>query len=331
MTAPRVGLALSGGGSKGAFTVGALKVVRQQLGVTQFPVISGTSTGSLIGTMLATNDWSTLVDVYSNVKMENIVNPNHALVASIAGTEAVLFAAAVLGGRSIFDTSALRATIKANVDFEAVKAAFPGTLLIYNAVDLQTGEAVTFNNRDHSAKVLADGLMASANMPVLMEPIEITINGATHQYVDGGVREFIPLSAVFDSDIDVDYILAIATSPIAAETHDAPFDKITDILKRTINLMDTEVGLNDYYGALEYDTILQMIDNAAAAGVSKTTLLKKIPTPVRQHFKEKRAVDVILIAPAEYIDIDALSFEPSKMRAAMKLGVTAATKALAGL
>ena len=181
MTTPRIGLALSGGGSKGAFTVGALKVVRQQLGVTRFPVISGTSTGSLVGTMLATNDWSALVDAYSNVKTENIVNPHYALVESVGGPEAVLFAAAVMGGRAIYDTTALRETIKANVDFTKVKAAFPGTLLIYNAVDLQTGKIATFNSRDHEASMLENALVASSNMPVLMDPVEIKADGETHQ------------------------------------------------------------------------------------------------------------------------------------------------------
>lgn len=331
MTAPRIGLALSGGGSKGAFTVGALKVIRQQLAVTTFPVISGTSTGSLVGTMLATNDWTTLVDVYSNVKTANIVNPNHALVASLAGTEAVLFAAAVLGGRSIFDTTALRATIKANVDFAEVKAAYPDTLLIYNAVDLQTGEAATFNNRDHSATMLADALVASSNMPVLMEPVEITVAGKSHQYVDGGVREFIPLSAVFDSDVEVDYVLAIATSPIAAKLHKESYDRITDILARTIDLMDTEVGLNDYYGSLQYNALLQMIDNAVAGGLSRAALLKSIPKPVRDGLKEKRGVPAILIAPDDHLAMDALSFEPAAMRDAMARGVAAAKDCLKGL
>src|SRR5262245_25780067 len=168
----RIGLALSGGGAKGAFTVGALKVVRQQLGVTRFPVISGTSTGSLVGTLLAIDDWTTLVDIYSNVKTRNIVDPHHGLVAKVAGPQALLFAAAVLGGRAIFDTAALRATINANVDMRDVVAAQKRTLLIYNTVDLQTGERATFDNRRHAAKTLQDALLASASMPVLMDPVE---------------------------------------------------------------------------------------------------------------------------------------------------------------
>ncbi|MGH7163117.1 MAG: patatin-like phospholipase family protein, partial [Planctomycetota bacterium] len=142
----RIGLALGGGGSKGAFTVGALKVIDQILDPVPYPVVSGTSTGALIGTLLATNQFARLVEVYSNVQTENIVNPNHALVAALAGPEAVLFASAVLGGRAIYDTSALRRTIENNVDFARVKAAASRTLLIYNAVNLQSGKLETFDN-----------------------------------------------------------------------------------------------------------------------------------------------------------------------------------------
>jgi predicted acylesterase/phospholipase RssA len=49
---PRIGLALSGGGAKGAFTVGVLKVIDQLLDPAPYPAISGTSTGSLVGTLL---------------------------------------------------------------------------------------------------------------------------------------------------------------------------------------------------------------------------------------------------------------------------------------
>lgn len=331
MTAPRVGLALSGGGSKGAFTVGALKVVRQQLGLDAFAVISGTSTGSLIGTMLTVDDWTTLVNIYSKVTTKNIVNPHYALVADVAGPQSVLFAAALLGGRAIFDTAALKATIKANVDFSAVKAAADKTLLYLNTVDLQTGEVVAFNNKDHSAAVLLNALMASASMPVLMDPVEITLAGVTDQYVDGGVREFLPLGALFDSDVEVDYILAISTAPIEAQKHPARYDKITEILARTIELLDTEVGANDYFGSLEYDTILKMIENAGSAGVSRTALLKDIPDPVRKKLRDKRSVPVVLIAPDDHLDMDSLTFEPAAMQDAMKLGTAAAKKALKAL
>ena len=327
--AVRIGLALGGGGAKGAFTVGALKVVRQQLGVTRFPVVSGTSTGSLIGTLLAIDDWSTLVDIYSNVATRNIVDPHHALVAKVAGPEAVLFAAAVLGGRAIFDTAALRATITANVDMRDVVAAQARTLLIYNTVDLQSGERVTFDNRRHDAATLLEALLASASMPVLMDPVEITQDAMRHQYVDGGVREFLPLGALFDSGVPVDRVLAISTAPLVAKRLPGRQDRITDILARTVDLLDVEVGANDYAGAQLFNAILRMIENAAAAGVSRRALLAGIPADVRPRLQGKVAVPLTIIAPQDHFDFDSLDFDRDKMQAATALGVEAAKRALA--
>jgi NTE family protein len=326
---PRIGLALSGGGSKGAFTVGALKVIRQKFGVDMFPVISGTSTGSLIGTLLATNDFTTLVDIYRNVKTENIVNPHHSLVAGVFGTEAVLFAAAILGGRAVFDSSALAATIHANVDFAAVKAAFPDTLLVYNTVDLGSGESMTFDNRQHSAAQLEKAVLASANIPVLTDPVEIKAGGAVHQFVDGGVREFLPLGAVFSSGVEVDAIIAIATSPMGAKPHDAPYDKITEILARTIDILDAEVAKGDYVGTQQMNAMLRMIENAKGAGVPANALLAGIPDDVRASLGGKRDVRVILIAPDKHIDVDSLTFDPATMREVMDQGFQTAKKLLA--
>ena len=105
---PRIGLALSGGGSKGAFTVGVLRVLDTMLDGVTYPVISGTSTGALIATLLTTKELEKLKQIYTSVTTENIVNPHHALVAAIAGPDAVLFASAILGGRAIYDASALK-------------------------------------------------------------------------------------------------------------------------------------------------------------------------------------------------------------------------------
>jgi len=331
--APRIGLALSGGGAKGAFTVGALKVIRQRLPGANpvFPVISGTSTGSLIATLLTTNDWTTLVKIYSTVVTKNIVNPHHALVASVAGPEAVLFAAAVLGGTAIYDTTALKGTIHNNADFAAIKNAFPTTLLLYNTVDLQSGEVVTFSNKTHAPSTLEKALLASTSMPVLMDPVDISVGGSTDQYVDGGVREFLPLGAVFDSAVELDLIIGISTAPLSPRTKKDTYTKIIDILGRTIDLLDTEVGSNDYYGAQEYNAMLQMIANAGALGVSRTQLLKNIPDEIRKRLADKRPVPVVLIAPKDHFDLDSLDFDPAEMRKLMDQGVTAAKAALDGV
>ncbi len=318
---PRIGLTLSGGGSKGAFTVGVLKVIDQMLISSPYPVISGTSTGALIATLLTTNQFARLVKIYSEVQTENIVNPHHALIASILGREGVLFASAILGGRAIYDTAALHKTIERNVDFHRIKARSSKTLMIYNTVNLQTGSLQTFNNRDHSVRQLLDALVASASMPVLMDPVEITLAGKKEQYVDGGVREFLPLRAVFDSGIDVDHIIAISTAPLKPKPTKSSLDKITAILARTVDLLNSEVARNDYSGALLFNSILHMIENAEAQGISQTKILRGVPAEIRRRLSGKRAIPVTFIGPSQHIDMDPLEFEPVAMKKLMKEGV----------
>jgi NTE family protein len=331
--APRVGLALSGGGAKGAFTVGALKVIRQKIPGANpaYPVLSGTSTGSLIATLLATNDWTTLVDIYSTVTTRNIVNPHYALVARALGSQAVLFAAAVGGGTAIYDTDALKGTIHNNVDFNKIKSAYPATLLLYSTIDLQTGGIATFNNRDHSAATLEKALLASASMPVLMDPVTISEGGATQQYVDGGVREFLPLGAIFGSGVELDLIIAISTAPLAPKPNKNDYTKIIDVLGRTIDLLDTEVGSNDYFGAQQYNALLRMVANAKALGISEDQLLKGVPDDILEKLADKRPVPVVLIAPKDHLDLDSLDFNPDAMVKLMDQGLATAKTALDGV
>ena len=322
----KIGLVLSGGGSKGAFTVGALKVIEKKLKPHPYPVISGTSTGSLIGTLLSTNQFTRVVEIYSRVKTENIVNPHHALVASVFGTEAVLFASAVLGGRAIFDTTALKNTIAANVDFKRVKQAAAKTVLIYNTVDLQSGKLVTFNNRSHSQTTLAKALLASANQPVLTDPVEIPNGG--HQHVDGGVREFLPLRAAFEHGDGLDHIIAISTSPLDPKSKHKRMDSITEILARTVDLMNSEVARDDFQGATMTNALLLLFANAREAGVSQAKLLAGLSPEIRKRLREKKHIPVTFIGPRTHLAMDGLTFEPKEMQAAMKLGVQAANDAL---
>lgn len=51
---PRVGLVLSGGGARGAYEVGVLQYIREQIKrPCHFPVITGSSVGAINGSYLA--------------------------------------------------------------------------------------------------------------------------------------------------------------------------------------------------------------------------------------------------------------------------------------
>ena len=345
----RIGLALSGGGSKGAFTVGALKAVRKHFGVESFPIVSGTSTGSLVGTMAAIERWKEVEHVYSHSITEDIVKIHYGWFGKLCGPKGVFFASAVFGGNSIYSPAPLRATIAKNVDFAEVMSAFPKSLLILNTVDMNVGEAAVFTNRPAipgdlpKEETLAAALLASADMPVFTDLVEIKTKNTCNWHADGGVREFLPLSAVFQNASDakddprnLDGIVAVATSPIPAlAMMGCGFTNIMDVLERTIDLMNTEIGSNDYYGSLQFNSLLQILDNARTAfgpghgeAEVERLLLEGVPKEFTDRVKGKRHIPVLLISPKEHLKMDSLTFDPETMQEAMRLGVQAGEDAV---
>jgi hypothetical protein len=140
----------------------------------------------------------------------------------------------------------------------------------------------------------------------------------------GGVREFLPLRAIFDSGVELDHVIAISTAPLEPKLQPSSFGGIVQILGRTIDLLSSEVGRNDYSGAVLFNTVLQMIDNSEKHGISRTKILRGIPREIRSRLPGKRAIPVTFIGPSRHIEMNALEFEPAAMRKLMKEGVRAA-------
>lgn len=318
-----IAVAISGGGSKGAFSVGVLRELRRTLGIKQFRIISGTSTGSLIGTLVVNNQWTRLYKTYTSVTTDKIINPNYALLNTIAGPYGVLLASALIGGNSIFNTDALKQTIEQNSDFDAIigKAKNGQSLLIYNTVNLQTGNHEYFRSDKHTPEFLIKALLASSNQPVLMEPVLI----CDHQHVDGGVREYLPISPIYnvarEDDIYIDHIFAISNSPINPKNQNKHIDNITDILGRTIDLLNAEVAYCDHTVSMLYNTILQMFDIMENEySIPRNAINKLLPKEVVDNIKGKQYVPITTISPGKHIDMDPLEFNPKEMTKLVKYG-----------
>lgn len=326
---PAFGLALSGGGSKGAFTVGALQILLGRFGSRSVEVISGTSTGALIGTMLCSNQFAEVLDLYRNVTDDDILDPHHPLIAFVAGAEAVLFASAVLGGKAIYGTAPLRELIETRVRWDRVKGS--SKVLTYSTVSLQSGQHVAFSNQEHSVPVLKQALLASASMPVLMDPVEIRHPRAVQQFVDGGVLEFLPLANVYDHADGLDRVFAFSTAPLRARADRKKLDQIVKILGRTIELLESEVARGDVREALLINAVWQVLEAAEGLGVKRSELLAAMDPEARRIVKGKRCVPLTVIAPRDHIALDSLRFDPPRMRALVDEGAKAAEAVLDGL
>ena len=73
-------LVISGGGSKGAFAVGALAYMVEELGLT-FDLVAGTSTGALIAPLAVLGDVDGLVRIYTSVETKDIIRKRNPVLA----------------------------------------------------------------------------------------------------------------------------------------------------------------------------------------------------------------------------------------------------------
>ncbi len=161
----KLGLVLSGGGSKGFAHIGILKLL-EECGL-QPDIIVGTSVGAIMGTLYA--------DGY---KPEEIIS-------LFAGREFSEFASMQIPKMGIFDSSRFNKYFKEVIrakKFEDLKIP-----VIVMATDLDNGKAHAFSRGS-----ISEAITASCSMPILFNPV--VINGI--HYVDGGIFHNFPVSII---------------------------------------------------------------------------------------------------------------------------------------
>jgi len=235
-------LITSGGGAKGAFSVGALQYLTTV--IPGFNFISGTSTGSLIAAMIACGKLQTLVDVYQNTTNDRILKPTD--VAESIST----------GQPYIYDTQPLMDQLDTYLDQQAYDTIMQSEVkLCFNSVCLQTGKITVFSTKNISASPLYDwieidtiqmmklGMMGSSNQAAFMNPVDI--NGK--QYVDGGNREVIPTKVVVQnvSSTEAHDVYVLSNNPVDLLQVQKKYDSILDVLFRAITMFIQEVREND--------------------------------------------------------------------------------------
>jgi len=165
---PVVGIALGGGGARGFAEVGVLRVLEQE----HIPLdrVAGTSVGSLIGALYA--DAGSVVDLeFTTVQVtaEDIFDRS---------TLAFFSGGFVKGER-------IETFLNSHLKHKTIEGfAVPYAAV---AVDLRTGETVSFTSGDAARAVHASTAIPGVFVPVL-------IDGRT--YVDGGVTDPVPVDAV---------------------------------------------------------------------------------------------------------------------------------------
>jgi predicted acylesterase/phospholipase RssA len=244
-------LALSGGGSKGAFTAGAVKYLLTEEKMS-FDLAVGTSTGSLVGGPALLGDGDYLRDVYTSVADPQIFNNS--------------FAGAVLGRANLLDgpldarLTPLHKLLKEYyLEGGKLRAILDsGKTLVVACVNVRTGGVHFVSSRDVAAEriqpiTFVRAIVASCSEPVFTRPIQVYESEETSPYrkdlfYDGGVKEFAPIEHAVK--LGADDVWAVATSPIRIE--ETPWGGKTD--PGDVSLVDALAWTVDAFWAEVYRT-----------------------------------------------------------------------------
>ncbi|HQP32076.1 MAG TPA: patatin-like phospholipase family protein, partial [Deltaproteobacteria bacterium] len=246
---PKIGLALSGGGARGAAHVGVLKVLEEK-GV-PIDYIAGTSMGAIVGGLYASGvplhelehlitqtDWEGIFSDKIPRQRENYRGKsdrrNYLTSLELDLRKGVSLPKGLIRGKRI-DLLLRSMTLNAPEDFDA----FP---IPYRAVatDIATGEMVVLDHGD-----LARAMRASMAIPGAFAPVEID----GRLLVDGGVSQNLPVEVVKGMGADVVIAVNIGTPLTKREDLESFLsivDQVTNILtNRNVAAELKKVGPDD--------------------------------------------------------------------------------------
>jgi len=200
----RIGLALSGGGSRGSFHIGVLAAF-DELKIEPC-IISGTSAGALVGSLYAAGVKPLqILEVANNVKWYNLLTTSFAKdgITNLGFLENLL-------NRYIPEN-----------EFKYLKIPF-----LVTATNMNSGALEIFEKGE-----VHKPIMASCSVPVLFRPV--SMNGS--KYLDGGIVMNLPVSPLIDR---CDMIIASNLFPLVPRSDDdlSSFGNImTRVLEVTIS------------------------------------------------------------------------------------------------
>jgi len=232
-------LVLSGGGAKGAFQVGAERVLREELGF-RWERIFGVSVGALNATLLAQEAYETLRNIWLNIREQDVHRKFPWVV--------VAFRLAFQGKTGIYDNSPLRKLIQQHA------ASHPFRVPAHvGRVSLVSGKYDLVQSSDPG---FLDAVWHSATMPVIWEAI------GPEAHVDGGLRNVTPLGDALDFGPTEIVVIPCGSSEIEPTT--APVDILGAAKRSLVDIAINEIMRNDTEQLIRINS---MVKQAEARGV----------------------------------------------------------------
>jgi len=285
----RIGLALGGGGTRGAFEIGAWRAFREL--DLEFAAISGTSIGAINGALMLSCGYDRAVELWHNLQYEQCLSfsspPDLRSSDLLTLKNSDVLAREILAQGGL-DTGPLRELLLSYIDEAAVRA----NPVRFGLMTVQLNELrpEPLWIEDIPSGHLIDFIMASAHLPGL-QPVEI----AGKRYLDGGFAENVPVSMLRRQGLR--HIVAIDLEPrvsVRCPTDDntqitlihdrqdlgSLLDLDPDLIRRNqaLGYLDTLKAFDrlngDYYtfSLAEYDQLLREFGPELLSGFEQAAL-----------------------------------------------------------
>jgi len=204
----RVGLALGGGGVRGAAHLGVLSVL-EEAGV-RADMVAGTSVGSIVGAAYATGMSSAeMMDLMRPLSFKDVARPTMRSKYSLLDTTPLASFIEKALGVSTFDDL--------DIPFAAVTA------------DVVTGKRKVITEGD-----VAHAVMASSAIPGIFPPIA----EGDALYVDGGTVDLVPVGVV--RSLGAEYVISVDLNSERAEPRRP--SNVLDLLMASYELMQVRIS-----------------------------------------------------------------------------------------
>ncbi len=164
-------------------------------------------------------------------------------------------------------------------------------------------------------KELQLAMLASADQPVLMKPIEVRANTPVpRQYVDGGVREYAPIRVAIHAGAEEIY--AIMLSAEHSSEKKIRYDGVPEIMGRTIELLCEDVAANDVAIPELYSAGLRHLkgirERLIKEGLTEAQA-DEIVYANENPFSNKHEISIYKFRPRQPLECDPLVFSREEM------------------
>ena len=246
----KYGIALGGGGAKGAYEIGTWKALREMK--IPLDVVVGASVGALNGAMIVQDDFDLACKLWENLKMENIINiwqeaKDREYQKISLGAMINIIRNSILSGG--MDVTPLKKLIYDVIDEEKIRSSkIDFGIVTFSLTDFK---AVKLFKEDIPKGKLADYLLASSCFPTFQPQII-----DKKRFIDGGVYDNIPISLLLEK---CDHIITVDVSgpgrikKVDISKHDVITIKNSQYLGGTLQFEKENSKVNMEYGY--YDTL----------------------------------------------------------------------------